>query len=104
MCGQNGSGTDPNRAVSFFFSTTGGANKWGYSNSQVDELCAQGVATTDEAEREAAYIEAQKIVIDESPNLFFASPMEYLFASSSVEGFEPFAANAGNFRTTYIAQ
>ena len=30
MCGQNGSGTDPNRAVSFFFSTTGGANVWGY--------------------------------------------------------------------------
>ena len=104
MCGQNGSGTDPNRAVSFFFSTTGGANVWGYSNAQVDELCAQGVATTNEAEREAAYIEAQKIVIDESPNLFFASPMEYLFASSSVEGFEPFAANANNFRTTYIAQ
>ena len=104
MCGQNGSGTDPNRAVSFFFSTTGGANVWGYSNAQVDELCAQGVATTNEAEREGYYIEAQKIVIDESPNLFFASPMEYLFASSSVEGFEPFAANANNFRTTYIAQ
>ena len=104
MCGQNGSGTDPNRAVSFFFSTTGGANKWGYSNAQVDELCAQGVATTDEAEREAAYIEAQKIVIDESPNLFFASPMEYLFVGAGVEGFEPFAANANNFRTTYIAQ
>lgn len=104
MCGQNGSGTDPNRAVSFFFSTTGGANVWGYSNAEVDELCAQGVATTDETEREGYYIEAQKIIIDESPNLFFASPMEYLFASSSVEGFEPFAANAGNFRTTYIAQ
>ena len=104
MCGQNGSGTDPNRAVSFFFSTTGGANVWGYSNAEVDELCAQGVATTDEAEREAAYIEAQKIVIDESPNLFFASPMEYFFVGAGVEGFEPFAANANNFRTTYIAQ
>ena len=104
MCGQNGSGTDPNRAVSFFFSTTGGANVWGYSNAEVDELCAQGVATTDEAERESAYIEAQKIIIDESPNLFFASPMEYFFVSSSVEGFEPFAANANNFRSTYIAE
>ena len=104
MCGQNGSGTDPNRAVSFFFSTTGGANVWGYSNAQVDELCAQGVATTNGAEREAAYIEAQKIVIDESPNLFFASPMEYFFVGAGVEGFEPFAANANNFRTTYIAQ
>ena len=97
-------GFDPNRAVSFFFSTTGGANVWGYSNAQVDELCTQGVATTDEAEREAAYIEAQKIVIDESPNLFFASPMEYFFVGAGVEGFEPFAANANNFRTTYIAQ
>lgn len=104
MCGQNGSGTDPNRAVSFFFSTTGGANVWGYSNAEVDELCAQGVATTDEAARESAYIEAQKIIIDESPNLFFASPMEYFFVSSGVEGFEPFAANANNFRTTYIAE
>ena len=104
MCGQNGSGTDPNRAVSFFFSTTGGANVWGYSNAQVDELCAQGVATTNEAEREGYYIEAQKIVIDESPNLFFASPMEYFFVGAGVEGFEPFAANANNFRTTYIAQ
>lgn len=103
MCGQNGSGTDPNRAVSFFFSTTGGANVWGYSNAQVDELCAQGVATTDETEREGYYMEAQQIIIDESPNLFFASPMEYLFVSSSVEGFEPFAANANNFRSTYIA-
>lgn len=75
-----------------------------YSNAEVDELCAQGVATTDEAARESAYIEAQKIIIDESPNLFFASPMEYFFVSSGVEGFEPFAANANNFRTTYIAE
>ena len=97
MCGQNGSGTDPNRAVSFFFSTTGGANVWGYSNPEVDELCAQAVATTDEAERESAYIEAQKIVIHESPNLFFASPMEYLFASSALRGYEPYAADASIF-------
>ena len=30
--------------------------------------------------------------------------MEYFFVSSSVEGFEPFAANANNFRSPYIAE
>ena len=97
MCGQNGSGTDPNRAVSFFFSSTGNANVWGYKNDKVDELCAQGVATTDEAQREKYYLEAQQIVIDECPNLFFASPMEYFFVSAGLEGFAPYAANANDF-------
>ena len=60
MCGQNGSGTDPNRAVNFFFGTGSGANVWGYSNPEVDKLCADGIATTDQAERVACYTEAQK--------------------------------------------
>lgn len=102
MCGQNGSGTDPNRAVNFFYSTTGNANVWGYSNARVDELCAQAVSTTDESVREACYMEAQQIIIQESPNLWFASPMEYLFASASLKGYEPFAANAGIFTNAYF--
>lgn len=102
MCGQNGSGTDPNRAVSFFFSTTGNANVWGYSNERVDELCQLAVSTTDEAQREAYYLEAQQIIIDESPNLFFASPMEYLFANAALKGYEPYAANASDFNAAYF--
>ena len=104
MCGQNGSGTDPNRAVSFFFSTTGNANVWGYSNERVDELCQLAVSTTDEAEREAYYMEAQQIIIEESPNLFFASPMEYLFASSALRGYEPYAADASIFTEAYFVR
>ena len=61
--------------------------------------CAQGVATTDESQRETYYLEAQKIVIDECPNLFFASPMEYFFVSAGLEGFAPYAANANNFNS-----
>lgn len=102
MCGQNGSGTDPNRAVSFFFSSTGNANVWGYKNDKVDELCAQGVATTDESQRETYYLEAQQIVIDECPNLFFASPMEYFFVSAGLEGFAPYAANANDFNNVTL--
>ena len=104
MCGQNGSGTDPNRAVSFFFSTTGGANVWGYSNERVDELCKLGVSTPDESAREGYYTEAQQIIIDESPNLFFASPMEYLFANAKLTGYTPTAVNANNFSAAYFAE
>lgn len=104
MCGYNGSGTDPNRAVGFFFSSTGNANVWGYTNDRVDELCKLGASTTDEAQRESYYIEAQQIVIDECPNLFLCSPMEYFFVGANVEGFAPYAASTRNFRDTYIAQ
>ena len=104
MCGQNGSGTDPNRAVSFFFSSTGGANVWGYSNERVDELCKLGVSTPDENAREAYYMEAQQIIIDESPNLFFSSPMEYLFANAKLAGYTPTAVNANNFGAAYFAE
>lgn len=104
MCGQNGSGTDPNRAVNFFYSTTGGANVWGYSNARVDELCAQAIATTDEAAREAAYIEAQQIVVDESPNLWFASPMSYIFTNKALEGYAPTAADSSDFTAAYFVE
>ena len=102
MCGQNGSGTDPNRAVSFFFSSTGNANVWGYKNDRVDELCALGITTTDEETREGYYKEAQQLIINECPNLWFASPMSYLFTSANLKGYEPFAANAGVFTETYF--
>ena len=51
----------------------------------------------------ACYTEAQKIIVDESPNLWFASPMEYFFCASSVEGFEPYAANVNNLRSVSVS-
>ena len=36
MVGGNGSGTNADRAVCFFFCTDGSANVWNYSNSKVD--------------------------------------------------------------------
>lgn len=104
MCGLNGAGTDPNRAVSFFYSSTGNANVWGYKNDRVDELCVKGVTTTDESAREACYIEAQQLIVDECPNLWFASPMEYFFASAKLQGYKPYSANAGDFTAAYFAE
>ena len=102
MVGRNGAGTDPDRAVAFFFSSAGSANVWGYSNPEVDELCNQGKVIVDETERETIYKEAQKLIVNDVPNLFIASPMEYYFTRTNVEGFSPTTFDAENFRNVVI--
>ncbi len=104
MVVNDGAGTDPNRAISFFFGSSASANVFGFSNERVDELCALGIATTDEAEREAYYNEAQEICIDDCTKLCIASPMKYFVMSNNVHGFTPSAADASNFRDTYLTQ
>ena len=104
MVVSDGAGTDPNRAISFFFGSTASANVFGFSNERVDELCALGIATTDEAQREEYYNEAQEICIDDCTKLCIASPMKYFVTSTRVHGFSPSAADSSNFRDTYLTQ
>jgi peptide/nickel transport system substrate-binding protein len=102
MIVHDGAGTDPNRSISFFFGTGASANVFGFSNARVDELCALGIATPDEAVREGYYNEAQLICIEDCTKLCFASPMSYFVTSAKVEGFAPSAANSSDFRDTII--
>lgn len=97
MVCQNGAGSDPSRAVAFFFSTGGAANIAGYSNARVDELCALGAGTTDTEARRGYYQEAMNIILEECPNVTFASPMDYFFARKELTGFTPNASNANDF-------
>lgn len=104
MVVHDGAGTDPNRAISFFFGTGSSANVFGFTNERVDELCALGISTTDEAQREEYYNEAQEICIDDCSKLCIASPMNYFVASTRLQGFAPSAANASDFRDAYFAE
>ena len=104
MIVNDGAGTDPNRSLSFFFGTGAGANVFGFSNERVDELCALGIATTDETQREEYYNEAQLICIDDCTKICIASSMKYFVTASYVEGFAPSAADASNFRDTNLAR
>ena len=76
MIVNDGAGTDPNRSLSFFFGTGAGANVFGFSNERVDELCALGIATTDETQREEYYNEAQLICIDDCTKILHRQPHE----------------------------
>jgi peptide/nickel transport system substrate-binding protein len=92
MVCQNGGGSDPSRAVAFFFKTGAGANISEYSNARVDALCDQGAAITDDAQREVFYKEAINIILNECPAIGIGSPKEYFMASPRVKGFAPSAA------------
>ncbi|GEL77765.1 ABC transporter substrate-binding protein [Tenuibacillus multivorans] len=90
LIGRNGSGTDPDRALNYFFHTDGSANVWGFSDSEYDALVEQGVVTVDQAERQEIYNEAQNLLLDLSPNLFLVSPMKYVAVRDSVVDFTPY--------------
>ena len=104
MVVHDGAGTDPNRAISFFFGTGSSANVFGFSNERVDELCALGISTPDEAQREEYDNEAQEICIDDCHKLCIASPMSYFVSSTRLQGFAPSAADASDFRGAYFAE
>jgi len=104
MICHNGAGSDPNRGVAFFFSSTGSANIQDYANERVDELCVLGTATTDVAEREAYYKEAINIILDECPTAIVACPMAYFLASPALQGYNPSASNTSNFAGVTLAK
>jgi len=92
MVGRNSSGTNPDRSLRFFFSTTGTANVWNYSNKEYDALVQKALETTDEAKRKDLYNQAQKMVVNDAPNVFTASPKIFYAVSDKVQGFNPTAA------------
>ncbi|WP_175614609.1 ABC transporter substrate-binding protein [Piscibacillus halophilus] len=90
LIGRNGSGTDPDRALNYFFHTDGSANVWGFTNSEYDSLVEEGKVTVDQGERQEIYNEAQNLLLDLSPNLFLVSPMKYVAVRDSVVDFVPY--------------
>ena len=102
MACQNGAGSDPSRAVGFFFRTGNTANIAEYSNARVDELVDLAAATTDVDARRTYYHEAIEIILDEAPNVVVASPREYFMASPKLLGFEPSASNPYDLSAAYF--
>ncbi len=78
---------DPNDVVQSNFMTDASSNGGGYSNPEVDELIAAGIATTDQDERAEIYGEIQRILLADLPwiNLFIAEQYEAM--KMYVEGY-----------------
>ncbi len=98
MVGLNGGGLTPERALYFFFHTTGGANVWGFSDPEFDDLVERGRVEVDPDARYEIYAEAQKLLVNElAPNLFLNSPYSFYVIAEGVEGFEPTSYKSEGF-------
>jgi peptide/nickel transport system substrate-binding protein len=78
MVGGNNGGTNPDRAIAFFFSTRGSANVWNFSDERIDELAARAPTLTSRMAAKQLYDEAQRRVIELAPNLFLANPNDFI--------------------------
>lgn len=74
----------------------GGANLVRYCNQELDELLAAGVATSDQAEREEIYTEAQRIFNEDVPIQVLYVPDTLAATSERLQGFKlnPLATDA----------
>ena len=73
------------------FGATGGAaaKRVAYSNEEVDKLLDEGIAQTDEAEREATYLKIQEILQDDSAFIVEFQPNYVVPAAASIKGAAP---------------
>ena len=99
LIGRNSSGIDPDRALNYFFSSTGSANVWNFASADYDSTVTKGLEATDPAERKSIYTEAQEMLINLSPNLFLVSPKNYVAVRKGVTGYTPYPHNASDFNS-----
>jgi peptide/nickel transport system substrate-binding protein len=78
---------DPD-ALNVFLSSEriGTTNRVGYSNAEVDDLLAQAAGELDADKRNALYVEAQKIIMQDAPWQPLYNPVDAMAMTQRVEG------------------
>lgn len=78
---------DPDGLLYILFHSKGFANSTGYDNPKVDALLDQARGTNDIETRKRLYSEAQRILVEDLPNVPLFFSVEYAALSSKVRGF-----------------
>ena len=58
-----------------------------YNNPEVDALIAQGIGSTDPAERQSIYNQLAQIYYDDAPGILMAQPLGRRYKRDWVQGF-----------------
>ncbi|MEU8360611.1 ABC transporter substrate-binding protein [Nonomuraea sp. NPDC048882] len=100
----NGGRPDPDGSYGRYFTSKGNLNKVaGYSSPELDELFAQGKATTDQAERKAIYEKVGAELEDNAAWIWLFAGYTYTATTSGVQGFVPMASGSLQYlRTTSV--
>ncbi|GAB3807489.1 ABC transporter substrate-binding protein [Micromonospora zhanjiangensis] len=88
----NGGRPDPDGMYGRYFTSTGNLNKVaGYSSPELDELFADGKATTDPAKRKEIYAQVGKLLEDNAAWVWLFASYGYTVTAQGVQGFTPMA-------------
>jgi peptide/nickel transport system substrate-binding protein len=86
----NGGSTDPNTMYARYFTSTGTFTKVaGYRSATLDQLFAQGRATTDPAQRKAIYDKISRELEDNAVWIWTYTGKLFIATNSGLKGFEP---------------
>ena len=95
---------DPDGFLYPYFHSTGSLNKGGYENPQLDGMLVEARQITDHAERRRLYLEAQKILLDESVNWWWYAKHNIEAVSSKVQGYaQSFTGRRLFLKKTWLA-
>lgn len=78
------------------------SNTTQYSNPKLDQYLDAGRATVDPEARKAAYAEAQKILVEEAPEIYLWNGEEILAARDNVKGLVLSPSGRHTFETVYF--
>ena len=87
---ENGSGPDPHHTYAKYFTSTGNfQNVAGLNTPELDDLFAEGQATTDPDARVPIYHQISQILLDESPWVWLYQGYRFQVRVPELEGFVP---------------
>lgn len=86
---ENSGSIDPNTMYARYFTSTGSFNKVaGYSSPTLNSLFAQGIATTNVAQRQKIYQEISDQLVDNAAWVWLYTPEYYIAVNTKVQGFQ----------------
>jgi peptide/nickel transport system substrate-binding protein len=95
---------DPETMLRAKFHTDGGFNWLNYSNEELDQLLEEGAQTADFEERYGIYEQAQKMIVDDCPYIYYLHWDNLPAFHDYVKGYEPnpYAYSNGDQRLTWL--
>lgn len=102
LAGSSGQ-TDPDAFLHTPFHSESSANYFNFANEELDALLDAGRQEPDAEARRAIYLEAQEIVLEQSPQVFLFHSAQYSANRPNVEGYQHFPNTSYlGFRTTWL--
>ena len=95
---------DPHGLLYILFHSKGFANTTGYKNEQVDSLLEQAMSSYDQARRQQLYFQAQELIVQDAPYVFFWHPASWYVLNPKLQNFKYIPDDVMRVRDLWLAQ